>query len=403
MRPGRAARITGALLLTAPFPALILALTAPGTPAFAAPPCPAGLSPAPAQQIGATPWPQDRYDLDRLDGIADGAGVVVAVLDSGVAAGQPNLDGRVLPGADLLAAGGDGGQDCVGHGTAVASIIAARPVAGAPLRGVAPGAEILPVRVTERTAANQTGVRDAPADGLATAIRLAVDRGAGVLNISITVAASPALASAVAYAVAHDVVVVAAAGNQHRSDGGADPVPYPAAYPGVVGVGAIGPDGQRLAESQVGGYVKLAAPGGSVIGAAQPRGLATFAGTSFAVPFVAGAAALVRQRYPQLSAAGVAQRLYATADPAPDGAPSTSYGYGVVDPYRAATAAGGGPAVPGAVAAVAGPRRPAGTGGRPDLSGALPLAAGGVLLAGILLVLGRVAGRAAARHWRPGN
>ncbi len=375
-----------------------------GAPAaFAATACPAGLAPPTAQPITDQPWPQQRYDLDRLAGIADGSGVTVAVIDSGVDPDQPALRGRVIAGADLLADDA-GEQDCVGHGTAVASIIAATPTEGSGLRGVAPGVRILPIRVTERTAEDNHAARDGSAAGLAGAIHTAVDRGARVLNISMVLSTDDAgVASAVRYALAHEVVVVAAAGNGHRSDGGADPASYPAAYPGVIGVGAIGPDGQRLAESQVGKYVSLTAPGDSVIAATLPRGLATFAGTSFAAPFVAGAAALVIQRYPQLGTAAVAQRLYSTADPAPEGGQSTSYGYGIVNPYRAATGADPGP-VPSPVAASAAPARtPVAARHRRSLAPAIPLAAGAIVLVAMVILLAEVVPRGAKRGWRPGD
>ena len=142
----------------------------------------------------------------------------------------------------------------------------------------------------------------------------------------------PAVRSAIAYAVTRDVLVIAAAGNGYQSG---NQTPYPAAYPDVLGVGAIGRDGLRLPQSQVGSYVDLVAPGAEVIGAALGGGLSAQHGTSFATPFVAGAAALVRSYRPELSAAQVAQRLRATADPVPGG--PNEYGAGVVNPYLAVT------------------------------------------------------------------
>jgi membrane-anchored mycosin MYCP len=386
--------------------ACVASLAFGATPASAAPAnpsCPAGLAPPATAPPSGRPWPQQRYDLDRLAPIADGHSVTVAVIDSGVDASWPQLRDRVLPGVDELVHGGDGRQDCVGHGTAVASIIAAAPGQGEDaLRGVAPGAKILPIRVTEVTAEGVSAARTGSASGLADAIRTAADRGARVLNVSMVLGVDdPQVAAAVRYALAHQAVVVAAVGNGHRTDGGVDPVPYPAGYPGVIGVGAIDADGQRLAQSQVGGYVKLVAPGGAVVGATA-GGLAPFSGTSFAAPFVAGAAALVLQRWPELTAEQVAERLYATADPAPDAAPSPDYGYGVVNPYRAATAAPPGP-TPSAPAATAPAARAAAARSHAGLGAALPLAGVGAALVVVVLLIGLTLPNGARRRWRPGN
>lgn len=381
----RFARARGAVrILTAALAVPWLIVTGPARPAGAAPACPATVArPSPAPS-GATSWPARRYQLGRLAGIADGTGVIVAVLDSGVDADHPRLRGRVLPGADELA--GTGGRiDCVGHGTAVASIIAA----------VAPGAGILPVRVTERevvdgTAAGRTsGVR-----GLAAGIRWAVDHGADVLNLSLVLYDDDApVREAIRYAHDHDVVIVAAVGNRHGE--GTDPVPYPAAYPGVLGVAGIGPDGRRAKNSPVGSFVDIAAPGVDVLAAAPGQGNALYQGTSFAAPFVAGTAALLRQERPGASVDQVGALLRGSADPGPPGT-----GAGVVDPYRAATE------VPVATSTrSARPPLPAavtGQGRRPVHSWILIGSAVGVLLAGGVLIGTAVVRRGRARGWHTG-
>ena len=282
-----------------------------------------------------TPWAQQRYGTANLAGVADGRGITVAVIDSGVDAAYPQLRGRVVAGIDLLDRG-DGRIDCVGHGTAVASIIAAAPSPANGFAGLAPGATILPVRVTERSAADPGSTdRTVGAGDLARAVRGSVDRGASVINLSVVVYEdSPALRAAVAYAERRDAVVVAAVGNQH--DRG-DPTPYPAAYPGVIAVGAISPSGMRVPTSQVGPYVDLVAPGADVLAAAPPRGYGLYEGTSFAVPFVSATAALLRQYRPDLTAAQVSARLAATADPAAGSGRAEEYGAGELDPYRAVT------------------------------------------------------------------
>jgi type VII secretion-associated serine protease mycosin len=320
-----------ACVLAAIVVGLVPATTAPAV-AAATPGC----AVAPASSIADVPWPQQRYDLDLLGQITDGAGVVVAVVDSGVDGTQPQLAGRVLAGSDLLDPVGDGRLDCVGHGTAVASIIAAVRRPGAGLRGLAPGAKILPVRVSERIEVDGAVIgRGVDAAGLADGIDRAVAGGAGVVNLSISVGVDdPRLRRAVARALTADVVVVAAVGNQHERG---DPTPYPAAYPGVVGVGAIGADGNRVATSPVGSYVDIVAPGDGVIGAVPGGGHATFQGSSFAAPFVSATAALIRSHRPQLRQADVVRRLLATADPAGGAGGPAGYGSGVLNPVRAVT------------------------------------------------------------------
>jgi len=300
--------------------------------ALAAPVC-ADARPSPV--INAVPWTQERYAPQRLAAFADGRGVTVAVIDSGVDAHHPQLAPAVVPGRDLLD-GGTGTVDCASHGTAVASIIAARPVPGVGFRGLAPAARVLPVRISEQQVVDGGTVgRTVPPVALVEAIRYAVSHGAHVMNISVVLYQDhPEVRAAVREAVDADVVVVAAVGNLH--DRG-DPTPYPAAYPGVIGVGAIGPDGARLPRSQVGSYVDIVAPGGQITAATRVAGHATYEGTSFAAPFVAATAALLRQYRPDEPADAVARRIFATADPAPGGTGSTEYGHGVLNPYRALT------------------------------------------------------------------
>jgi type VII secretion-associated serine protease mycosin len=304
-----------------------------GAPAYAA--C-TSYDSTPTVDATSVPWPIQRYAPDRLANLADGRGVTVAVIDSGVDARHPALKNHVVGGLDLLDPGGDGRYDCIGHGTAVASIIAGQSQAGIGFRGLAPGATIIPYRVTEQT--DTTGPVTRPnsgASGLVTAINAAVKAKATVINISMVLKDNdPAVAKAIKDALDSDVVVVAAAGNAYTEG---NPKPYPASYDGVIGVGAIGPDGQRYSGSQVGDYVDLVAPGAQVVAAHLDRGYSLWEGTSFAAPYVAATAALVRQYWKNLSAPDVAARLLATADPSPGNHYSWEYGHGVVNPYRAVT------------------------------------------------------------------
>jgi membrane-anchored mycosin MYCP len=296
--------------------------------------------PAQAKISAAKPYETQLFAPERLAPFATGAGIRVAVIDSGVDAGHPQLRGHVGTGRDFLHGNASGRQDCVGHGTGVASIIAAQPAARAGLRGLAPGATIVPVRVSERTDTEQQQGSDDPAGParFAAAIDWAVEQGdADVINMSLVMTVdNNQVRAAVARAVAAGVVVVAAAGNDGRPDGG-NLRPYPASYPDVIGVGAIGPNGVAGDFSQHGDYVDVMAPGVQVTLAARGGGHTSGDGTSYATPFVAATAALLKQRFPSLTPAQVARRIFATADPAPGGRRSDLYGFGVLNPYRALT------------------------------------------------------------------
>jgi len=319
---------------------VILGLPYTGTASAAtAAACGATAIPAPTvSDPAAVPWAVAASGVDGLAGVADGAGETVAVIDSGVAP-LATFGHRVLHGHDLLGST-DGRTDCVGHGTAVASIIAAAPANGIGFRGLAPVAKILPVRVTEAELVGTVASGDATtAAGLGDAITWAVDHGADVLNISVVVGTDDrTLRTAVARAIDKGVVVVASVGNSH-SDSGPDPTPYPAAYPGVIGVGSIDSTGQRSSTSEVGNFLDVVAPGGGVTADRVPSGLGAFDGTSFAVPYVAATAALIRQEFPGLGPDQVAARIFATTDRPPIGASPTDYGHGIVDPYRAVAGA----------------------------------------------------------------
>ncbi len=277
-----------------------------------------------------TPWQQERISSERAWTYAQGAGVTVAVIDTGVDSSTPQLRDRVLPGLDIVNDGGTADIDCDGHGTFVAGIIAAAPTAATGFAGVAPDATILPVRQANSNA-------DGTAGAMATAIRYAVDNDADIINISAGAPVdAPVLSEAVDYAASNDVLIVAAMSNDAENG---NPFSYPAAYPTVVAVGSIAEDGTASSFSGTSNPVDLVAPGENVVSlAAGTSGHAEVTGTSFSAAFVSGVAALVLERHPDLTAEQLRERLLITADHPGADRPDAAFGWGVVNPYRAVTA-----------------------------------------------------------------
>jgi hypothetical protein len=140
-----------------------------------------------------------------------------------------------------------GNSSCNSRGTAIGSLIAGHGIPGIGFRGFAPKATILPVRIAdEEVDDDQYQHASLTPDRLVAGMRWAVDNGAAVVNVSTTMyAGSPKLAAAVADAYRRGVLVVASVGDHHQ-DAPPDPVPFPASYTGVVGVGAIDANGDRL-------------------------------------------------------------------------------------------------------------------------------------------------------------
>ncbi len=258
-------------------------------------------------------WSYAWLDPKRLWQFSTGRGVRVAVVDTGVNAHR-QLAGAVLPGLDLVRDGGDARLDCIGRGTALASLIAARPARG--LSGLAPEAEIVPVRVSEGATTMSPHDRELPPSRLAAGIRWAADAGVPVIDVSIATVPSSDLQAAVAYAIAKGSVVVAPVGN--------DQMVYPAAYPGVIGVGAIDREGNR--GPSVAKHVDLYAPGLNLVVAARDTDHFLWGGGADAASAIVSATAvLVKASSPQATGEQITARLLATASG------------GLVDPYRAVT------------------------------------------------------------------
>ncbi|MBO4256174.1 S8 family serine peptidase [Streptomyces griseorubiginosus] len=285
---------------------------------------------APAAPVPAAPqWPLDarHFNAPRVWSLSQGEHVTVAVVDTGVNARHPDLSGRVLPGTDLTHQAASGQVDLSGdsHGTSVAGVIAGDGTDGA-VAGLAPRASLLPVRVSVGAAADPLTL----AEGIVYAAR----HGADVINVSmVTTNADPQLRDAVAYAVRHDIVVVAAAGNNGRTG---NPVTYPAAFPGVLAVSGTTREGTFWQTSESGPYVALAGPAVGIYSTGSSGGHLTEDGTSYSAPYVAATAALLRSRYPEESAGQIVARLIDTADrSATTSRRDGRIGYGIVDPLKA--------------------------------------------------------------------
>ncbi|MEV6562554.1 type VII secretion-associated serine protease mycosin [Nocardia sp. NPDC051756] len=329
------------------------------------------------------PPAQLALNLKRAWDFSRGEGQLVAVIDTGVVR-HPRLP-DLEAGGDYVADPGDGvSEDCDAHGTLVAGIIAAKPVDGQGFSGVAPDARILSIRQTsalyETPGRQDKKPEDAPdgygrIDALASAIRRAADRRASVINISLVscVAKDQALGdgavgAAVRYATLEmNSVVVVAAGNTDKYCKPSNPNLINPLHPDtdpwknvttnvtparfddyVLSVGSIDENGAPSKFSVPGPWVGVAAPGENIV-SLDPRGTGTITGkyekeqlipnngTSFAAPYVSGVVALVRARFPELSALEVIKRIEATAH-APGEGWNPYIGYGAIDPVAALTA-----------------------------------------------------------------
>ncbi|MBT0769823.1 S8 family serine peptidase [Kineosporia sp. J2-2] len=269
-------------------------------------------------------WARTQIGMQRAWSYSKGAGQLVAVIDSGVDGSVKALAGHVSVGTNVVSGQGLGDIDCLGTGTAMGSIIAAQPSAGAAWAGVAPDATVMPIRVTVRKHGSKAEID-------ARAISEAVSAGATVIALGSYVDTSEvAVVAAIEDAVADDVVVVA--GAQLETDP-ADGRPLPTE--GVVQVGGIDEKGSPIAEYRS-SSIQIVAPGADVHAVGRtgtPRVLVR--GTQYAVAFAAGEAALIRAAFPHLDAAGVARQMLATARHSDE----TGLRVRVIDPFTALTRA----------------------------------------------------------------
>ncbi|AKT52544.1 hypothetical protein ADJ73_02735 [Arsenicicoccus sp. oral taxon 190] len=287
------------------------------------------------------PLRPEKWDLTALGGETFHARVAtsrvtVAVVDTGVDGTHPDLRGVLVPGAEFLskkpgstASTGSGAVDANGHGTHVAGIIAAVADNRIGTAGLAPGTHVMPVRTM---GADGSGWCSDVARG----IYYATQHGAAVINLSLTGGSDATLAKAVEYATSHGVVVVAAAGNDRLAG---NPISYPAAYPGVIGVGAATRTRAAAPFSNTGSYVDLVAPGVDIVSTYPTRkiasGYAAMDGTSMATPMVSATVAGLKAARPSLTPAQVQAVLASTATDLGVRGTDQTFGAGLVNPVRA--------------------------------------------------------------------
>ncbi len=285
----------------------------------------AGLTEAPPS-ANAVQYAPAKLHLAQAHALTTGQGVLIAVIDTGIDQTHPEIAGAVVSSYDAVGSGEPPDR----HGTGIAGAI----VAHGRLTGVAPGAQILAIRAFDSAGPDA----EATTMTIVRSIEWATEQGARVINMSFTGSRDPLIARSLAAARRKGIVLVAAAGNA----GPSSPPLYPAADPNVIAVSATDVDDQVLAVANRGHEVALAAPGVELLLPAPGARYQMATGTSFAAAHVAGIAALLIARNPQMTPDLVRAVLTSSArDLGPKGR-DDDYGAGLADAYKAVLAAGAG-------------------------------------------------------------
>ncbi|AOP49489.1 type VII secretion-associated serine protease mycosin [Streptomyces lydicus] len=333
LRTGHRRRAAGALVTTACIVGLSGVAAAPAV-ADENVPLQSGECKFGTDNIKETPWSLQRLLTSQLWANKKmGQGIKVAVIDTGIDAGNKQLTDAIGNGGASLVKDGKATDDKVGHGTKVAGIIAARPIAGSGFYGLAPKATVIPFQQTSQEKAGDSKT-------LATAINKAVSLGVDIINISQGTAAPRSLLgpleTAIQNAARKDVLIVASAGNG-GADGGEKnmfPAAYSEDYPNVLAVAASDRNNERAPFSQSGKFVNIAAPGVEMVSTVPDGGNCVDQGTSFAAPYAAGAAALLKAKHPNWKPQQLIWHLEQTAERVKRGR-DDFIGWGVVDPVAA--------------------------------------------------------------------
>ncbi|MBO8171317.1 MAG: peptidase S8 [Bacillaceae bacterium] len=279
-------------------------------------------------------WNLDMLGLEKGWELSGGSEVIVAVVDTGVDLDHSDFSGQLVTGHNILF-DNDQADDDNGHGTHVAGVVAAATNNYLGVAGISWNSKIMPVK---GIGGDGTG----SAFDIANGIIWATDRGADVINLSVgNYTPSQVLHDAIRYAFERDVVLVAASGNDNTSQPG-----YPAAYPEVLAVGAVNYLSQRANFSNYGDYLDVVAPGVDIPSTYINDQYASLSGTSMASPHVAGLAALIRSRAPNLSNQEVMDIIRDTATDLGSVGKDPYYGYGLIDGYKALNLIAGNEATP---------------------------------------------------------
>ncbi|RYJ21514.1 secreted serine protease [Streptomyces sp. L-9-10] len=285
-----------------------------------------------ADGVQSKQWYLDAMNAEDIWKSATGKGIKVAVIDTGVNPSTPSLTGQVLKGFDATGTAGEATDDYSGHGTTMAELIAGTGKSGG-IRGLAPDAKIIPMRITDTEMQNNQSVNAFDAED---AIRAAADSDAQIISMSFSSDFSaPKEREAVKYAESKGKLFFAGVGNNAQKG---NKKQYPASYPQVVGVAASGPDGRVADYSQHGDSVDIAAPGNDI-----PRWCdESFTkycdgdgGTSAATAIASASAALIWSANPDWTANQVLRVMFESAGRGEDWKPGTvsNYaGHGVVRP-----------------------------------------------------------------------
>ncbi|MFD7886862.1 type VII secretion-associated serine protease mycosin [Streptomyces bauhiniae] len=302
-------------------------------------------TPAHAQTVRAQQWHLDAMGAPEMWKVSTGAGMTVAVIDSGVDDSLADLKGQVLDGKDFSEQRGDEHTDIAGHGTDMAALIAGTgrrgPQNGS--YGLAPGAKILPIRM--RYASDQFGQVDSHKEfsrALSESIRYAADSKAQIINMSLGSDNSPGrqdvgtpeLASAVTYALSKGKLLFAAVGNSGKK---ANRPEFPASTPGVVGIAAADKNAKVAQFSQSGPEVDMIAPGVDMVHACLGGSeICKSQGTSEATAIASASAALIWSRHREWTNSQVLRVMLNTLGKPADGSKRNDLiGYGGIRPRAA--------------------------------------------------------------------
>ncbi|MFG7941706.1 S8 family serine peptidase [Streptomyces cacaoi] len=263
-----------------------------------------GVSAAHADGVADKQWYLDSMQAEEMWKVSTGKGVKVAVVDSGVDKSSPGLKGKLLPGHDASSASGDETSDLSGHGTTMAELIAGSGAEGT-LKGLAPGAKIIPFRFA-------TGKANRPGE-TAEAIRAAADSDAQIISMSFGAPASNSLVDALKYAKRKGKLLLASTGNDAKEGNRSN---WPATDLEVAGIAAVDKSGEVTDFSSHGKNVDLAAPGSQDIPGRCKGHMESYCpggGTSAATAITSASAALIWSKHPTWTANQVLKVLLDTA------------------------------------------------------------------------------------------